>query len=62
MAVEPSVPGPRVCMRCGRKFVSPDRDRIRRCARCHKAESNLAPRLVRLADVRGAVSQHQRES
>lgn len=31
-------PGVRRCMSCGHYFVSPDPERIRRCADCHRAE------------------------
>lgn len=43
--VEPSVPGVRTCMRCGWRFVSQDRERIRRCQSCkNSSEDEYTPR------------------
>ncbi len=44
MPVEPSVPGRVTCLSCGKSFRSPDRLRIRRCARCKKEDAKLSAR------------------
>ena len=56
MAVDPSEPGIRPCMTCGRLFVSPDALRIGRCSDCKAGE--YAPREACVAQVSGAVSSH----
>lgn len=50
MAVEPSRPGKRKCMKCGKEFLSPDAERIRRCPKCKKGEDDYIPTTVRLDD------------
>lgn len=56
MAVEPSIPGKRSCLSCDRIFLSKDKMRIRRCDRCKKkAEESYQPRVIRTADVNGAI-------
>ena len=41
--VEPPAPGVVVCQRCGWLFVSPDPERIRRCADCKRREDDYQP-------------------
>ncbi len=59
MPVEPSKPGRRVCMSCGREFLSRDVALIRRCDDCKKKEDTCrSPRVVRVSDVSGAIGQY----
>jgi predicted nucleic acid-binding Zn-ribbon protein len=51
MAVQPSIPGKRKCMNCGKQFMSPDKELIRRCPKCKRNEEHL-PRIVKLDQVR----------
>lgn len=51
MTVEPSKPGRRKCMSCGKQFVSPDVERIRRCSKCKRNEEHM-PRIIKLDQVR----------
>ena len=43
-----SVPGVVRCLKCLWLFVSPDRERIRRCRRCKGRERNEEPRRATL--------------
>jgi len=64
MAVDPSLPGLRSCMSCGKKFLSADVERIRRCNVCKRKEvrDGHVPRQGRMSDVRGAIRHHFRRS
>lgn len=44
MTKEPSKPGVRECMSCKWLFVSPDVERIRRCADCKNNNDQYEPR------------------
>jgi len=61
---EPSIPGERICMSCGTKFLSADVERIRRCNGCKRKEAkdHHVPRQGRMSDVRGAIRHHFRRS
>jgi hypothetical protein len=50
MPVEPSRPGPVLCLSCDKTFKSPDRLRIRRCQDCKKKDADLSARELREAE------------
>ncbi len=48
MPIEPSQPGRRPCIQCGKTFRSPDVMRVRRCKGCKTKERGLSGiRIVR---------------
>jgi len=49
-------------MKCGREFLSPDRERIRRCDRCKRGEDASATRVARMSDVRNAIRRYFNDS
>lgn len=57
-----SVPGKRNCMKCGREFLSPDQERIRRCERCKRSEDGSATRVAKMSDVRNAIRRYFNDS
>ncbi len=48
-------PGVTRCHKCGWLFVSPDPERVRRCADCKQAEETYTPRTASLVKAREAV-------
>lgn len=60
--VEPSRPGVRRCMRCGWLFVSPDAERIRRCADCKRGEDEYVPPTARSPQLDGLVGYNLRDN
>lgn len=58
MQGEPSQPGVRQCMCCRWLFVSPDAERIRRCADCTEAD-DYAPRSAKVGGSSEAVSSEE---